>query len=51
MATVGVEVEGTAYRMDGVALRLSKLVDPPDGLHSDEQVLDMILDGLKEAAQ
>lgn len=50
VATAGVEVEGTAYRMDGVALRLSKVVDPPDGVHSDEQVLDMILQGLKEEA-
>ena len=51
VATAGVEAAGTAYRMDGIALRLSKLVEPPDGLHSDEEVLDMILEGLKEAAQ
>lgn len=49
VATAGVEAEGTAYRMDGVALRLSKLVDPPDGVFSDEHVLDLILKGLKEA--
>ncbi len=51
VATAGIEAEGTAYRMDGVALRLSKVVDPPDGIHSDEEVLDMILKGLKEALQ
>lgn len=51
VATAGVEVEGTAYRMDGVALRLSKLVEPPKGIQSDEKVLDMILMGLKEATQ
>ncbi|MCW4049643.1 MAG: formylmethanofuran dehydrogenase subunit B [Candidatus Bathyarchaeota archaeon] len=51
VATAGVEAEGTAYRMDGVPLRLSKLVEPPKGIHSDEKVLDMILEGLKEVAQ
>ena len=51
VATAGVEVGGTAYRMDGIALRLSKLVDPPEGVHSDEHILDMILEGLKEATQ
>ena len=49
VATAGIEAEGTAYRMDGVPLRLRKLVEPPKGVHSDEEVLDMILKGLKEA--
>ncbi|HUV34632.1 MAG TPA: formylmethanofuran dehydrogenase subunit B [Candidatus Desulfaltia sp.] len=49
VATAGVEAEGTAYRMDGVPLRLKKLVEPPDGVHPDEEILDMILKGLKEA--
>ena len=48
VATAGVEAEGTAYRMDGVALRLKKLTDPPEGLHSDSEVLDMIYAKLKE---
>jgi formylmethanofuran dehydrogenase subunit B len=48
VATAGVEAEGTAYRMDGVALRLSKVVEPPEGVYSDEHVLNMILTGLKE---
>ncbi len=51
VATAGVEAGGTAYRMDGIALRLSKLVDPPEGVYSDEHILDMILEGLKEAAK
>jgi len=51
VATAGVETGGTAYRMDGIALSLSKLVDPPEGVYSDEHILDMILKGLKEAAQ
>ena len=48
---IPVATEGTAYRMDGIALRLSKIVDPPEGVYSDEHILDMILRGLKEAAQ
>jgi formylmethanofuran dehydrogenase subunit B len=37
--------------MDGIALSLSKIVEPPEGVYSDEHILDMILKGLKEAAQ
>jgi formylmethanofuran dehydrogenase subunit B len=48
VATAGIEAEGTAYRMDGIPLRLSKLVEPPEGIKSDFEVLDMILQGLKE---
>ena len=48
VATAGVEAEGTAYRMDGVALRLKKLADPPDGLLSDKEVLAMINEKLRE---
>jgi len=51
VATAGIEAGGTAYRMDGIALRLSKLVDPPEGVYSDEHILDMILEGLKEAVK
>ena len=49
VATAGIEAEGTAYRMDGVPLKLSKLVDPPKGVYSDYETLDMILEGIKEA--
>ena len=51
VATAGIEAEGTAYRMDGVPLKLSKLVDPPKGVYSDYETLDMILEGIKEAKQ
>ena len=51
VATAGIEAEGTAYRMDGVPLKLSKIVEPPKGVVSDNEVLKMILDGLKEAKQ
>jgi formylmethanofuran dehydrogenase subunit B len=50
VATAGIETEGTAYRMDGVALRLNKLVEPPEGVVSDDEVLNMILEKVREAA-
>jgi len=49
VAMSGVEVEGTVYRMDGVPLHLQKVVEPPEGIYSDEYILDQILERLKEA--
>jgi len=54
---VGVEKAGTAYRMDHVPLPLKKVVEPPEGLLSDEEILTRILkevriiksQGMKEA--
>jgi formylmethanofuran dehydrogenase subunit B len=40
---VGIEKEGTAYRMDHVPLPLKKVVEPPEGLLSDEEILRRIL--------
>jgi formylmethanofuran dehydrogenase subunit B len=40
---VGVEKAGTAYRMDHVPLPLKKVVEPPEGLLSDEEILRRIL--------
>jgi len=42
-AFVGIEVEGTAYRMDHVPLPLKKVVEPPEGCLSDEEILHKIL--------
>jgi formylmethanofuran dehydrogenase subunit B len=42
-AIVGIEKAGTAYRMDHVPLPLKKVVDPPEGLLSDEEILRRIL--------
>jgi formylmethanofuran dehydrogenase subunit B len=42
-AFVGIEVEGTAYRMDNVPLPLKKVVEPPEGVLSDEELLKKIL--------
>jgi len=47
VATAGLEVEGTAYRMDGISLRLNKVVEPYEGIHSDKEVLDMIIERVK----
>ncbi|KUK13480.1 MAG: formylmethanofuran dehydrogenase subunit [bacterium] len=44
-AKVGIEVEGTAYRMDGVPLRMKKILDSE--YPSDEEVLDLIIRGIK----
>ena len=40
---VGIEAEGTAYRMDHVPLPLKRVVKPPKGLLSDEEILQKIL--------
>jgi formylmethanofuran dehydrogenase subunit B len=42
-AIVGIEKEGTAYRMDHVPLPLKKIVEPPEGVLSDEELLKRIL--------
>jgi formylmethanofuran dehydrogenase subunit B len=48
---VGIETEGTAYRMDHVPLPLKKIVNPPQGPLPDEEIIQMILEkvrGLKQ---
>jgi formylmethanofuran dehydrogenase subunit B len=47
VATAGIEVEGTAYRMDGVPLRLSKVIEPENEC-SDSEVISRIINGVKE---
>jgi len=42
-AFVGIEATGTAYRMDHVPLPLKKIVEPPRGILSDEEILRRIL--------
>lgn len=46
-AVVGIEVEGTAYRMDHVPLPLKKVVDPPKDCPTDVEILKMILSETK----
>ena len=45
-AISGVEVEGTAYRMDKVPIRLRKIVEPNH--LPDEEILGRILDKVRE---
>lgn len=44
-AYVGIEAGGvqTAYRMDGIPLQLSKVVDPPKGIRTDDEILEMLV--------
>ncbi len=42
-AFVGIEIEGTAYRMDHVPLPLKKVVEPPETCPSDVEILQRIL--------
>lgn len=45
-AVSGIESEGTAYRMDGVPIKLRKVIDPPEGILSDEEILETIIEKL-----
>jgi formylmethanofuran dehydrogenase subunit B len=47
-AFVGIEESGTAYRMDHVPLPLKKIVDPPNGVFSDKEILKRILSKVKK---
>lgn len=44
---VGIEAEGTAYRMDHVPLPLKKVVEAPRGILSDQIILQRILSEVK----
>jgi formylmethanofuran dehydrogenase subunit B len=45
---VGIEEEGTAYRMDNVPIRCRKVIEPPEGVLSDVEILTRILKKVKE---
>jgi len=47
-AFVGIEAEGTTYRMDHVPLPLKRVVEPPPGCLPDEEILRMILNRIRE---
>lgn len=47
-APVGIEAYGTAHRMDGVPMMLSKLKDPPIGIRPDVEILQMMLERVRE---
>lgn len=46
-AIVGIEVGGTAYRMDNVPLNLRKVLEPQEGILSDEEILKRILERIR----
>ncbi len=47
-AFVGIEAAGTAYRMDHVPIPLKKVVEPPNGIFPDEDILKMILSEVRK---
>ncbi|MHA1724257.1 MAG: formylmethanofuran dehydrogenase subunit B [Promethearchaeota archaeon] len=47
-AFAGIEVEGTAYRMDKVPIRLRKVKDAPEGCLSDREILELLIEKVKE---
>ena len=47
-AFAGIEAEGTAYRMDHVPLPLKKIVEPPKGFISDQEILRRLLQKVRE---
>ncbi len=48
VAFVGIEVAGGAYRMDNVPIETRKVVDPPEGMLTDEEFLKKVLDRVRE---
>ncbi|MFX1465930.1 MAG: formylmethanofuran dehydrogenase subunit B [Promethearchaeota archaeon] len=49
VALSGIEVSGTAYRMDSVPLYMKNIISPPEGILSDEMILIKLLELIKEA--
>ncbi len=47
----GVEVPGIVYRMDNVPIQYRKVIDMPEGMLSDEEVLNRITERLDELMQ
>jgi formylmethanofuran dehydrogenase subunit B len=47
-AFVGIEAEGTAYRMDHVPLPLKKVVEPPETCLTDKEIVGKILHKVRE---
>jgi formylmethanofuran dehydrogenase subunit B len=42
VGVVGVEVPGIVYRMDNVPIQYRKVIDPPEGVISDEELFERI---------
>ena len=48
VAFVGVEINGCCYRMDNVPIESRKVVEPPEGMLTDEEFLARVLDRIRE---
>ncbi|KQC04921.1 MAG: formylmethanofuran dehydrogenase subunit B [Methanoculleus sp. SDB] len=48
VAFVGVETGGCAYRMDNVPIECRKVVEPPEGMPTDEEFLKKVLTRVRE---
>jgi formylmethanofuran dehydrogenase subunit B len=51
VALSGIECDGSAVRMDGLPLYLKKVVEPPEGVLPDRDVLKMIHDKLEKVVK
>ena len=47
-AITGIESNGLAYRIDHVPIELKKILEPPENILSDEEILNKLIDGVKE---
>ena len=48
VAFVGIETGGCAYRMDNVPIETRKVVEPPEGMLTDEEFLKRVLERTRE---
>jgi formylmethanofuran dehydrogenase subunit B len=48
-AITGIECGGLVYRIDHVPVQLEKILNPPADIHSDEEIINKIINTLKEA--
>ncbi|MFX1419341.1 MAG: formylmethanofuran dehydrogenase subunit B [Promethearchaeota archaeon] len=47
-AITGIECGGLVYRIDHVPIELKKILNPPSGVHTDEEILNKLLEALKK---
>ncbi|TFG23970.1 MAG: hypothetical protein EU533_02605 [Promethearchaeota archaeon] len=44
----GIENEGTAFRLDHIPIQLQKIINPPNNIPSDEEILSNLINHLRE---
>ncbi len=47
-ALAGIECDGIAYRMDGVPIELKKIIEPPEGVLPDREIIERLIKKVKE---